>query len=117
MSRHRLELRNMRSFNRNLMIVFTLSAFARFSLAGNEASNVSHVAAGPYGRCYAKSVPDLSVPNIHAASEDRRGEGRGRPGIPQRRRAPLLVRDDRLARLDPRTGVFATDGSNPDTTT
>ncbi len=27
------------------------------ALADDEASNVAHVAAGPYGRCYAKSVP------------------------------------------------------------
>ena len=50
-------------------------------------------------------------------SEDRHGEGRGRPVIQQRRRVPPLVRDDRPARRDPRTGVFATDGGNPDTTT
>ena len=50
-------------------------------------------------------------------SEDRHGEVRGRPGILQRCRVPLLVWDDRPARLDPRTGVFATDGSNSDTTT
>ena len=50
-------------------------------------------------------------------SEDRNGEGRERLGIQQRCRVPLLVRDDRPARLDPRTGVFAMDGSNLDTTT
>ena len=27
------------------------------SLADSESSNVAHIAAGPYGRCYAKSVP------------------------------------------------------------
>ena len=30
---------------------------ASSALADQEASNVAHVAAGPYGRCYAKSVP------------------------------------------------------------
>jgi hypothetical protein len=32
-------------------------AFANPALADEEASNVAHVVAGPYGRCYAKSVP------------------------------------------------------------
>ena len=32
-------------------------AFAAPALADQEASNVAHVVAGPYGRCYAKSVP------------------------------------------------------------
>ena len=50
-------------------------------------------------------------------SEDRHGEGRERPAIQQRYRVSLLVRDDRPARLDPRIGVFATDGSNRDTMT
>jgi hypothetical protein len=27
------------------------------AMADQEASNVAHVTAGPYGRCYAKSVP------------------------------------------------------------
>lgn len=50
-------------------------------------------------------------------SEDRHDEGRERLGIPQRRRVPLLVRDDRPARRYSRIGVFATGGNNPDTTT
>ena len=50
-------------------------------------------------------------------SEDRHGEGRGRPRIQQRCRVPLLVHDDRPARRYSMAGVFATDGSNPDTTT
>jgi hypothetical protein len=50
-------------------------------------------------------------------SEDRRGEGRGRLGVPQRRRVPLLVSDVHAARRHSRTGVFVTDGSYPDTTT
>ena len=50
-------------------------------------------------------------------SEDRHGEGRGQLGIQQRCRVPLLVRNDRPARRYSGTGVFATDGSNPDTTT
>jgi hypothetical protein len=49
-------------------------------------------------------------------SEDRHDEGRERLGIPQRRRVPLLVRDDRPARRYSRIGVFAKDGSNRDTT-
>ena len=48
---------------------------------------------------------------------DRHGEGHGRQGIQQHCRVPRFVRDDRPARRYPRTGVFATDGSNPDTTT
>ena len=43
--------------------------------------------------------------------------GNFRPGIQQRCRVLLLGRDDRLARRYSRTGVFAMDGSNPDTTT
>ena len=50
-------------------------------------------------------------------SEDRHGEGRGRPGIQQRYKDSLLVWDDRPVRRDPKTGVFATNGSNPDTKT
>jgi len=50
-------------------------------------------------------------------SENRHDEGRERLGIQQRCRVPLLVRDDRPARRYSRTGVFATDSSNPDTTT
>ena len=49
--------------------------------------------------------------------EDRHGEVLGRLGIQQRCGVPLFVRDDRPARRYPRTGVFATDDSNPDTTT
>jgi hypothetical protein len=33
-------------------------AWAGVTLADQEASNVAHVTAGPYGRCYAKSVPE-----------------------------------------------------------
>ena len=50
-------------------------------------------------------------------SEDRHDEGRERLGIQQRCWVALLERDDRPARRDSRTGVFAMDGSNPDTTT
>ena len=50
-------------------------------------------------------------------SEDRHDEGRERLGIPQRRRVSLRQRDDRPAYPRSWTGVFATDGSNPDTTT
>jgi hypothetical protein len=40
--------------------------------ADNEASNVSHVAAGPYGRCYAKSVPD----HLYDPVDEPRQQGR-----------------------------------------
>ena len=50
-------------------------------------------------------------------SEDRYGEGLGRLRVQQHCRVPLRVLDDRPARHYPRTGVFATDGSNPNTTT
>ena len=43
-------------------------------------------------------------------------EGRGRPVI-QNARGLLLVRHDLPARRYSGNGVFATDGSNPDTTT
>jgi hypothetical protein len=33
-------------------------AWVGVALADQEASNVAHVTAGPYGRCYAKSVPE-----------------------------------------------------------
>ena len=49
--------------------------------------------------------------------EDRHDEGRVRLGVQQRCRVPLLARDGRPARRCSRTGVFATDGSNPNTTT
>jgi len=49
--------------------------------------------------------------------ENRHDEGHGQLGIQQHRRDPLLVRVDRPARHYPRTGVFAMDGSNPDTMT
>ena len=44
-------------------------------------------------------------------SEDRHGEGRGRLGIQQHCRVPLLVRHDRPAHRYSRTGVFAMDGT------
>ena len=49
--------------------------------------------------------------------KDRHGEGRGLLGVQQHCRVPLLVRDDRPARRCSRTGVFAMDGSDPDTKT
>ena len=49
--------------------------------------------------------------------EDRCGGDHGRPEIQQRCWVPLLARYDRPVRRDPRTGVFATDDSNPDTKT
>ena len=63
-------------------------------------------------------IPDSCGSRIFMQpSEDRHDEGRGRLGIQQRCRIPQLVRDDRPARRCSRTGVFATDDSNPDTTT
>jgi hypothetical protein len=40
-------------------LLFALAGlvFGSPALADQEASNVAHIAAGPYGRCYAKSVP------------------------------------------------------------
>ena len=77
--------------------------------------------------CLDGYAPDENAPGIRLAScpsrifmqpsEDRHGEGRGRPGIQQRCRDPLLVRNDHPAHRYSGTGVFATDGSNPDTTT
>ena len=48
----------MRNLSRVLLIVSAVSAVANTAVADTEASNVAHVVAGPYGRCYAKSVPD-----------------------------------------------------------
>lgn len=44
---------------RGLVSMLTIAwvAWANPALADDEASNVAHVVAGPYGRCYAKSVP------------------------------------------------------------
>ncbi len=42
---------------RALLVALAGLACASTALADQEASNVAHVAAGPYGRCYAKSVP------------------------------------------------------------
>ena len=47
----------MRSSGRALLIALMGLMSAGPALADQEASNVAHVAAGPYGRCYAKSVP------------------------------------------------------------
>jgi hypothetical protein len=48
----------MRAIGPALPIVAAGLAWASFAWADDEASNVAHVTAGPYGRCYAKSVPD-----------------------------------------------------------
>ncbi len=40
-----------------MLIALVGLALAAPALADEEASNVAHVVAGPYGRCYAKSVP------------------------------------------------------------
>jgi len=47
----------MRNSGRMLLIALAGLACASPALADDEASNVAHVTAGPYGRCYAKSVP------------------------------------------------------------
>jgi hypothetical protein len=41
-----------------LLIAASWLASMGFAWADDEASNVAHVAAGPYGRCYTKSVPE-----------------------------------------------------------
>ena len=62
----------MRKFSRTLVVALTLSAFASSARADDEASNVAHVAAGPYGRCYAKSVPD----HVYDPVDEPRQQGR-----------------------------------------
>lgn len=47
----------MRIFGQVLLITLAGLAWASSALADEEASNVAHVVAGPFGRCYAKSVP------------------------------------------------------------
>ncbi len=47
----------MRDSVRALLIAMAGLAWASPASADQEASNVPHVVAGPYGRCYAKSVP------------------------------------------------------------
>ncbi len=47
----------MRNSARLLLVAIAWHASASPALADYEASNVAHVAAGPYGRCYAKSIP------------------------------------------------------------
>jgi hypothetical protein len=42
---------------RAVLIALVWLALCQGAAADQEASNVAHVAAGPYGRCYAKSVP------------------------------------------------------------
>ena len=46
-------------------------AVAGPALPDQEAGNVSHLAAGPYGRCYAKSVPD----DVHDPDDGSRQRG------------------------------------------
>ena len=62
----------MQSRFRKSAIVFTLLVWPSPLLADQEASNVSHVAAGPYGRCYAKSVPA----HIYDPGDEPRQQGR-----------------------------------------
>lgn len=47
----------MRNSGRLLLIAFLGLIGACPAVADQEASNVAHVATGPFGRCYAKSVP------------------------------------------------------------
>jgi hypothetical protein len=47
----------LRGLGHALLFALAGVVFASLALADEEASNVAHVAAGPYGRCYAKSVP------------------------------------------------------------
>ena len=47
----------LRNSVRVLLVAMAGLACASPALADQEASNVAHVTAGPYGRCYAKSVP------------------------------------------------------------
>ncbi len=68
----RLELRNMRILRRALLVAFAVSAFTTSALADDEASNVTHVVAGPYGRCYAKSIPD----HVYDPEDGPRQQGR-----------------------------------------
>lgn len=62
----------MRIPSRALLIAAAVSAFTTPVLADDEASNVAHVVAGPYGRCYAKSVPD----HIYDPVDEPRQQGR-----------------------------------------
>jgi len=57
---------------RVLLIALAGLACASSALADQEASNVPHVVAGPYGRCYAKSVPR----NIYDPEGGPRQQGR-----------------------------------------
>lgn len=62
----------MRYRSRVLLIALAVSAFASSAVADDEASNVAHVVAGPYGRCYAKSVPD----HVYDPEDEPRQQGR-----------------------------------------
>jgi hypothetical protein len=51
------EHRDMRKPSIALLVALAGLAWPSSALPDQEASNIAHVAAGPYGRCYAKSVP------------------------------------------------------------
>ena len=51
-------LRYARKFARAFWIAALIALSVNPALADDEASNVAHVVSGPYGRCYAKSVPE-----------------------------------------------------------
>lgn len=62
----------MRYRSRVLLMALAVSAFASSAVADDEASNVAHVVPGPYGRCYAKSVPD----HVYDPEDEPRQQGR-----------------------------------------
>jgi len=55
-----------------LLTALAVLAWANTALADQEASNVAHVVAGPYGRCYAKSVPR----HLYDPADEPRQQGR-----------------------------------------
>jgi hypothetical protein len=61
----------MRVIGPTLLLTAAGLAWVGFATADQEASNVAHVTAGPYGRCYAKSVPSISM--IRRTRRDRQG--------------------------------------------
>ena len=62
----------MRRSGQLLLIALLGLTSASPAVADDEASNVAHVVAGPYGRCYAKSVPT----NIYDPAGEPRQQGR-----------------------------------------
>lgn len=58
--------------SRSLLLVLIGVLCSNPAIADQEASNVAHVVAGPYGRCYAKSVPE----HIYDPEGEPRQQGR-----------------------------------------